>query len=67
VTQAFDVGSWWSKSVFHGDNANVVHYEVCDKHAGYFTGVFDRQASERVVRDLAPWRPAIAPCGGIPA
>jgi hypothetical protein len=50
-TQAFDVYSWWEVK----RNQIPVHYEVCDKHASYFTGLFDRDASQRVRDDLVPY------------
>jgi hypothetical protein len=51
VTQAFDVGSWFKPRT----EQNLTHYEVCDKHAKYFEGSFDRLASERVKKDLIPY------------
>lgn len=50
-TQAFDVGSWFRTP----REQELVHYEVCDKHADYFTGSFERTQSERVRADLEPW------------
>lgn len=50
-TQAFDVFSWFMEQ----RKQRPVHYEVCDKHAGYFTCSFDKDASERVRRDMQAW------------
>lgn len=51
ATQGWDVGSWFKPRTAQ----NLTHYEVCDRHAEYFAGSFDRQASERVARNLRPW------------
>jgi hypothetical protein len=37
------------------------HYEVCDDHASYFTGSFDRTKSEAVKRDLIEYHAMEAP------
>jgi hypothetical protein len=47
-TQAYDVFSWFAPQ----EKQTPRHYEVCDKHAIYFTRSFDKEASRAVARDL---------------
>lgn len=49
ATEAFDVGSWFRAQ-------ELIHYEVCEKHATYFAEPFNKDSSKAVRKDLVPWR-----------
>jgi hypothetical protein len=55
ATQAFDVFSWFKPQ----RDQTRKHYEVCDKHAAYFTGTFNCDASKAVEKDLVEWSQAV--------